>query len=60
MKMEQTERSETAYKIQAPGNYPEEGIQHSEHDESLKSKIFREFRLKLKTIIRPGNNRGAI
>jgi hypothetical protein len=29
MKMEQTECSETlAYKIQAPGNYPEENIQH--------------------------------
>jgi len=28
MKMEQTERSETsAYKIQMPGNYPEENIQ---------------------------------
>jgi hypothetical protein len=30
--MEQTERSETlACKIQTPGNYPEESIQHSEH-----------------------------
>jgi len=36
MKMEQTECSETsAYKIQRPGNYPEESIQHSEHGESL-------------------------
>jgi hypothetical protein len=35
-----TECSETsAYKIQAPGNYPEESIQLSEHGESLKSKI---------------------
>jgi hypothetical protein len=25
-----------AYKIQTPGNYPEESIQHSEHGESLK------------------------
>ena len=34
------ECSETsAYKIQMPGNYPEEGIQHSEHGESLKSRI---------------------
>jgi len=33
------ERSETsAYKIQTPGNYPEESIQHSEHGESLKSR----------------------
>jgi hypothetical protein len=32
--------SETsAYKIQMPGNYPEESIQHSEHGESLKSKL---------------------
>jgi len=30
MKMEQTEFSETsAYKIQTPGNYPEENIQHA-------------------------------
>ena len=41
MKTEQTECSETlAYKIQTPGNYPEESIQHSEHGESLKSGIF--------------------
>jgi len=38
MKNEQTKRSETsAYKIQTPGNYPEESIQHSEQGESLKS-----------------------
>jgi len=31
--------SETsAYKIQTPGNYPEESIQHSEQCESLKSR----------------------
>ena len=37
MKMEQTECSETLpYKIQTPGNYPEESIQHSEHGECLK------------------------
>jgi len=40
MKMEQTGCSETsAYKIQTPGNYPEENIQHTEHGESLKSRI---------------------
>jgi hypothetical protein len=40
--MEQTECSETsAYKIQTPGNYPEENIQHTEHGESLKSRILR-------------------
>jgi hypothetical protein len=33
------ECSETStYKIQTPGNYPEEGIQHSEQGESLKSR----------------------
>jgi hypothetical protein len=38
--MEQTECSEmSAYKIQAPGNYPEESIQHLEHGVSLKSRI---------------------
>jgi len=26
-----------AYKIQTPGNYPEENTQHTEHGESLKS-----------------------
>ena len=46
MKMEQTERSETsAYKIQTPGNYPEECIKHSEQGESLKSRISRKFTL---------------
>jgi len=39
MKMEQTECSEmSANKIQTPGNYPEERIQHSEHGEILKSR----------------------
>jgi len=42
MKMEQTECSETsAYKIQTPGNYPEKNIQHTEHGESLKSRMFK-------------------
>jgi len=32
MKMEQTECSETlAYKIQTPGNYPEENIQQTDN-----------------------------
>jgi len=40
MKMEQTECSEmSAYKIQTPGNYREENIQHTEHGESLKSRM---------------------
>jgi hypothetical protein len=44
--MEETECSETsAYKIQTPGNYPEENIQHTEHGESLKSKVFFVFLL---------------
>ena len=41
-----TEYSETsAYKIQMPGNYPEENIQHTEHGESLKSRMFMVRRL---------------
>jgi len=41
MKMEETKCSEmSAYKIQTLGNYLEENIQHSEHGESLKSRIF--------------------
>jgi hypothetical protein len=46
MKMEQTDCSETsAYKIQTPGNYPEENIQHTEHGESLKSRMYNEVTL---------------
>jgi len=38
--MEQTQCYEMlAYTIQMSGNYPEESIQHSEHGESLKSRI---------------------
>ena len=41
MKMEQTECSETsAYKLQTPGNYPKESIQHTERGKSLKSRIY--------------------
>jgi len=40
MKMEQTVCSETpVYKIQTPGNYPEDNTQYTEHGESLKSRI---------------------
>jgi hypothetical protein len=40
MKMEHTKCSKTvAYKIQTSGNYPEESLHHSEHSESLKSRI---------------------
>jgi hypothetical protein len=28
-----------AYKFQTPGSYPKESIQHTEHGESLKSRI---------------------
>jgi hypothetical protein len=39
--MEQTECSEkSAYKIQTPGNYPEESIQQTEHGEGLKSRYY--------------------
>jgi len=42
MKMEQTVCSEMlAYKIQTPGNYPEESTQYLEQGESLKSRIIR-------------------
>jgi hypothetical protein len=38
MKIEQTQCSETlAFKLQTPGNHPEESTQHSEQGESLKS-----------------------
>ena len=44
MKMEQTEYSETsAYKLQTPGNYPKESIQHTEQGESLKSRRIQLF-----------------
>jgi len=33
----------SAYKIQTPGNYPEESIQYSEHGESLKSRIEEDY-----------------
>jgi len=40
MKMEQTGCSEkSTYKIQTPGNYPEEGVQNSKHGEIFKSRI---------------------
>ena len=39
-----TECSETsAYKLQTPGNYPKESIQHTEYAESLKSRIAIEY-----------------
>jgi hypothetical protein len=49
MKMEQTECSETlAFKLQTPGNYPEESIGHSKYSESLKSRIKLPDRIKQK------------
>jgi len=48
MKMEQTECSETsAYKIQTPGNYPEESVQHLEHGESFKLRTILCFLIQL-------------
>ena len=41
MKTEQCSKM-SAYKIQMPGNYPEESVQHSEHSGSLKSRILRD------------------
>jgi hypothetical protein len=51
MKTEQKECSGTLiFKPQMPGNNPEESIQHSEHGESLKSRIIQNcFTLSLKT-----------
>jgi len=48
--MEQTQCSETsAYKIQMPGNYAEENIQHTEHGESLKSRTHEDTSYKTET-----------
>ena len=63
MKMEQTECSEmSAFKIQMPGNYPEEIIQHSKHGESLKSRKLKDD-CKVETTVTCGlmstGNRGA-
>jgi hypothetical protein len=42
--MEQTDCSETSVrKIQMPGNHPKEGIQRSEHGESLKTRTLKKF-----------------
>ena len=52
MKMEQIECSETsAYKIQTPGNNPEENIQHSEHGESLKCKNYPNVNIEKKNVL---------
>jgi hypothetical protein len=45
MKMEQCSET-SAYKIQTPGNCPEESVQHSEQGESLKSRINTYFQKK--------------
>jgi hypothetical protein len=40
MKMEQTQFSKTlTFKLQMPGNNPEESIRHTRHGESLKSRL---------------------
>jgi len=50
MEMEEKECSETsAYKIQTPGNYPKENIQHTEHGESFKSSL-QNFTMHLNTL----------
>jgi hypothetical protein len=44
MKMEQAECSETlAFKLQKPGNNPEESIRRSKHGESLKSRTVNDY-----------------
>jgi hypothetical protein len=51
LKMEQIECSETsAYINQTPGNHPKENKQHSEHGESLKSRVLVLFSLKLSVV----------
>jgi len=56
MKMEQTVCSEmSAHKIQTPGNHPKERIQHSEHSESLKSRMEILYPTKRATKCRVGN-----
>ena len=58
--MEQTECSETsAYKIQTPGNYPKENIQHTEHGESLKLRVVRSSTLCTGRLYPPGNTPGT-
>ena len=32
-----------AHKLQMPGNYPKESLQHTEHGESLKSRIKKHY-----------------
>ena len=39
MKMERQSSETSEYKMQTPENHPKERIQHSEHGESLKSRI---------------------
>jgi hypothetical protein len=53
-----TECSETsAYKIQTPGNYPEENIQHLQHGKRLKSRIIYIYIFKCSTgeLVRAGS-----
>jgi len=55
-KITQMECSETpAYKIQTPGNYPKESIQHTEHGESLKLRKNNTFLKKITFLIKEGN-----
>ena len=53
--MKQAECSETsAYKIQTPGNCPEENIQHTEHGESLKSRSLNITKIYIDIVIERG------
>jgi len=40
-----------AYKIQTPGNYPEESIKHSEHGKSLKSRMLNSYCISTTTTV---------
>jgi hypothetical protein len=44
-----------AFKIQTPGNYPKESIQHSENGKSLKSRIIGFYNRDEKCLLRGTN-----
>jgi hypothetical protein len=57
MKMEETGCSETlAYKIQMPGNYTEESIQHSERGKSSKSRSLSSTEVEFLNLCKLGTN----
>jgi hypothetical protein len=58
--MDLTEGSETSEKLNlAPGKYPKENIQVSEHGENLKSSYNKKYTFFLVVANRPDNRKGA-